>query len=132
MPDKQKLPEATSWPEWVVAALGGILIIATIGYMLLFSTTHHATPPDIIITQTRHSTLSHGYLVEFTARNSGNATAANLVVQGSLTTNGKVVEQSETTIDYLPHQAERKGGLIFTRDPEGHEITIRASGYFAP
>lgn len=132
MNNKEKLPEATSWPEWVVAALGAALIVTIIGYMIFFTSAHPPSPPDVTVLQTSKVRVSQGYLVEFVARNEGNSTAANLVVKGVLTDGDRVVEESETTLDYVPQQAERKGGLFFRNDPSMHTVELQAGGYVDP
>jgi uncharacterized protein (TIGR02588 family) len=43
-----------------------------------------------------------------------------------------VVETSQATIDYLPQRSERRGGLFFTRNPEGLDLNLRAEGYSEP
>ncbi|MBM3604943.1 MAG: hypothetical protein FJX25_09340 [Alphaproteobacteria bacterium] len=127
-----KLPEATSRLEWLVAAMGALLILGTIGYMIAHGLRHPEAPPDVTVTQTSGAVLSDGFLVEFSALNEGNATAANVTVSGALIQDGEVVEESETTLDYLPEQAHRTGGLFFTNDPASYEVQLRAEGYIAP
>ncbi|WP_410218036.1 TIGR02588 family protein [Paracoccus sp. (in: a-proteobacteria)] len=132
MDKKSNLPEATSRLEWLVAGLGAMLISSIIGYLIYDGITYPDSPPDVTVSQTSALSRSEGFLVEFTARNSGNTTAANLVVTGSLMDGDKVVEEAEVTLDYLPQQAERKGGLFFRNDPSEHEVTLQAGGYTAP
>lgn len=129
---KPKLPEATSQLEWLFAAMGAVLILGTIGYMIAHGMRHPEAPPDVIVTQTSGAALADGFLVEFSASNRGNATAANVTVSGALIEDGEVVEESETTLDYLPEQAHRTGGLFFTNDPAKYEVRLRAEGYIAP
>ncbi|MFD1913780.1 TIGR02588 family protein [Halodurantibacterium flavum] len=132
MDDKRQLPESTSWLEWAVAGIGAAFIAATLGYLIYFGVTYPSGPPDIIITPTSYRALSDGHLVEFTAQNNGNSTAANLVVKGALMDGGEVVEESEMTLDYLPQKAERTGGLIFENDPSEYQVKLQATGYSAP
>ena len=36
------------------------------------------------------------------------------------------------TLDYLPQDSERRGGLFFTEDPAAYELVLRAQGYAEP
>lgn len=45
---------------------------------------------------------------------------------------GEVVEEGEATVDYVPSSSERRGGLVFTRDPRRHELTLRVKGWAEP
>ncbi|WP_127144570.1 TIGR02588 family protein [Pelagibacterium montanilacus] len=128
----QQRPNPTSILEWAFAGLGMVLVAATIGYMVWYGITHPETPPQISVTPTATSPMPEGYLVEFTARNHGNSTAAGLLVSGRLLDGSEVIEESETTVTYLPQQSERKGGLIFENDPRDHTLRLLANGYEHP
>lgn len=124
--------EATSIWEWVAAALGALLIASAVGYMLYYGLTHPEGPPRIALEQLSVVPTDGGYLVRFRAKNEGNSTAAGLLVGGELKENGSTVEESEATLDYVPQQSEREGGLVFTRDPERYELQLRVKGHAKP
>lgn len=133
MTDKdQTLPEATSRLEWLFAAMGAVLILGTAGYMIAHGMRHPVAPPDIIVTRISGAVVSDGFLVEFSAANRGNATAAAVTVSGTLLQDGEVIEERETTLDYLPDHAHRTGGLFFVNDPARYEVRLRAEGYMTP
>jgi uncharacterized protein (TIGR02588 family) len=71
-------------------------------------------------------------LVEFRALNEGGRTAAGLTIEGELRNGTKVVESSDTTLEYLPSHSERSGGLFFTADPREYQLELRAKGYETP
>ena len=124
--------QATSKWEWVAAALGGLIVSATVGYMTYFGISHPEGPPNPVVEHIGTSAAEHGYLVRFRVHNAGNSTAAGLLIRGELIENGEVQADSEATIDYLPQLSEREGGLFFTQNPEGLELKLSARGYAAP
>jgi uncharacterized protein (TIGR02588 family) len=70
--------------------------------------------------------------MQFSVRNTGDATAAKLNLTVSLIIGKDVVETSETTFDYAPAKSVRHGGAFFVNDPSKHEVRIRAEGYSKP
>jgi uncharacterized protein (TIGR02588 family) len=124
--------ESTSPLEWAIAGLSGLLLAATLAYMVIFAVRAPETPPAVTLSVTSVTTTPGGYLVVFQADNAGGAAAAGLQVSGELRDGETVVETSQMTIDYLPQQSERSGGLFFTRDPEDLTLSLRAEGYSEP
>lgn len=124
--------ESTSPLEWAIAGLSGLLLAATLAYMVVFAISEPETPPAVTLSVETVTTTPGGYLVVFRVDNAGGAAAAGVQVSGELRQGETVVETSEATIDYLPQQSERQGGLFFTRDPEALELTLRAEGYSEP
>jgi uncharacterized protein (TIGR02588 family) len=118
--------------EWVVAFIGLALVAGAIGFMLYQAITANNSPPNITVRVDSIVLTSDGYLVTFHVFNSGELTAAELVVEGELKLNGERVESSTATIDYVPSLSERRGGLHFTRDPQQFELHLRAQGYEHP
>lgn len=118
--------------EWVVAALGLVLVTGMLGFLIVQAITRRATPPDIHVQPVSIHTISHGYLVEIRVRNQGNTTAAELSVEGELRSGDKTVETSETTLDYVPARSERRGGLFFTHDPRQFTLQLAPKGYRHP
>ncbi|MGH6916935.1 MAG: TIGR02588 family protein [Geminicoccaceae bacterium] len=118
--------------EWVVAAIGAMLVAGTIGYLVWLATVRDATPPDIRVTAEGVVALQGGWLVQFRAANAGGQAAAQLLVEGELEGPQGRIETSEATIDYLPPRSEREGGLFFSQDPRQHELRLRAKGFVEP
>jgi uncharacterized protein (TIGR02588 family) len=118
--------------EWLMAIVGLILVVGSIGYLLYQAVKGDAMPPDISFEVTLISPISNGYLVNFRAMNQGDVTAKGLMVEGQLTDAGQEIETSETSLDYMPSHSEREGGLFFTQDPRQFELQLRAVGYEQP
>ncbi len=127
-----KQREGTSPLEWAVAALGGALLALGIGYMLYNAVAHPSGIPRItveVVSIEHDGTYHH---VGFVARNAGQATAAEVAIRGELRQDGATVEESETVLDFLPQQSERRGTLLFSSDPAASELTVRPLGFREP
>jgi uncharacterized protein (TIGR02588 family) len=118
--------------EWVVAAFGLMLVLATLVFLVFQALHREETPPDVIVQVGSISPAAAGYLVQFRAINHGGQAAEGLVVRGELRGDGNIIETSETRIDYVPADSERRGGLYFRIDPRQVQLEIRALGYEYP
>lgn len=116
----------------VLAALGAFFVIASFGLMLRESlmTGKRVAQLSIAIDEILPST--HGHFVSLVIENRGNATAAAVVVQGTLTRTGKAVETSQLTVDYVAAGSRRDIALFFTNDPRLGDLAVRPLGYVEP
>jgi uncharacterized protein (TIGR02588 family) len=124
--------EGTSTLEWIVAGLGALLLTATIGYLVFQGVTQQDGPPSISFETGPVERTGSGYVVTFVARNEGHSTASALEISGRLVQGETVLEESRATIDHLPEQSARRGGLFFSRDPASFEFRLSAEGYSSP
>lgn len=122
----------TSRWEWVAAAVGTVLVLGTVGLLLHEAFTGSDSPPAVTVHVDGILPLENGYLVRIRAENSGGETAAGLTVEGELKSDTGSVEKSDVTIDYVPANGKRLGGLFFQEDPRRHELTVRPKGYDRP
>lgn len=123
---------AASPGEWVVAALGLLIIASTVGFLLYQALARPEVPPAIVLHADEVAEFAGGYRVGFTARNIGTGTAANVTVEGRLLSGTETVETSQATLGYVPGSSSERGGLFFTRDPRDHQLELRALGYEEP
>ncbi|HEV7436558.1 MAG TPA: TIGR02588 family protein [Pseudorhizobium sp.] len=134
--DKNKDPEASqqSTPaiEWAVAALGAILLVAMLGYMVFFGLSRPESPPQILVTYGDARQEPGGYALEFTASNKGGSTASQALIKGVLKRGSETVEEAEVTIDYIPQTSDRKGTLTFKQDPSHFELKVGVAGFADP
>ena len=128
---KKELPEPPAL-EWLTAAIGFVLVAGAIGFMIYEAAAKKDSPPNISVRIDSINPTSGGFLVNFSVKNSGAMTASALTVEGELKKDGASVETSSATIDYAPSNSERRGGLIFTKNPTDFDFTIRATGYEEP
>ena len=127
--DNQGRPKVTPVWEWIIAAVGLILVVVAIGTTVYRAMTEESTPPKLEVVIDSISPNGDGYLVRFTVKNTGNQTAAAVAVEG------KLKDESETgtaTLTYVPSNSERRGGLFFTKNPQQFDLQIRVTGYEEP
>lgn len=118
--------------EWVIACVGLALVVAALGLLLHNAIWGEASPPVIPVRVTSVVPVQNGYLVRFEAVNQGGSTAEGVIIQGELRRGSEQVESSHTTMDYLPPNSKKSGGLFFTQDPRQFDFQARALGYEAP
>lgn len=122
--------DTSAW-QWGVAALGFLLVCATLGLLLYEAFAGDRSPPDIVVEAVRITPRATGYLVEFRAENHGGSTASAVTVDAVLDGGGSA-EQSHVTLDFVPSHSSRGGGLMFRSDPRAARLTLRATGYQRP
>lgn len=125
-------PQSTSPAEWVVAAIGAVVIVVTVGALIYFQVASGSPEPTISITGQKVEHTRGGYLVTFRVRNEGHTTAAHLHVRGELVDGKTTLETDEVTFDYVPAFSSRSGGVFFTHDPAKAELRLRATSFVEP
>ena len=131
----QGQPKETPVWEWIIAAVGFILVVAALGTTLYRAVIEESTPPILEISVEAIVPTANGYLVNFSVKNNGNQTAAGLTVEGELKTDAEGAESVETssaTLAYAPANSRREGGLFFSKNPNEYKLEIRAKGYEKP
>jgi uncharacterized protein (TIGR02588 family) len=118
--------------EWIVAAIGVLIVAGVLGFLLYEALGGNRLPPDVRLSIDSVARSGSGYLVTMTATNEGGLTAEGVIIEGQLEDRGRALERSQTTIEYLPSRSRKKAGLFFTRDPARFELVVRALGYEEP
>jgi uncharacterized protein (TIGR02588 family) len=120
------------WLETIAAFIGAVLALSTIG-IIVWDGVRDQGRPALISLRTGPVHQHEGrFVVEVVARNSGDTTAAELLVEGALKSWTETVETSEVTFDYVPSRSSRTGALYFTEDPRRYDLQLRAVGYRDP
>lgn len=125
--DTSQIPLA----EWIVSAIGLLLVGATVGYLVYSALTLEDSPPDIQVEILSVQPLRHGYLAKFRATNHGGQPANEVTIVGEHG-EGPEREESQAVVDFLPAGSEKGGGLFFSRQPAPEGVTVRATGYQEP
>jgi uncharacterized protein (TIGR02588 family) len=89
-------------------------------------------PPVITVEVENVAQVEDGYRVLFRARNIAGEAAAQVEIEGKISTAGADAETSRVVLDYIPGHSTRQGGLFFTRDPRSGALTVRATGFADP
>jgi uncharacterized protein (TIGR02588 family) len=125
-------PRAVPLLEWLVAAIGALLVAGTIGYLSWQALSRDQTSPDVRIVSEPPLALQGGWLVRFRAINHGGEPVAELLVEGELRDSRGSIETAQAILDFLAPGSEAAGGLFFSRDPGELELRLRAKGYARP
>ncbi len=125
-------PKQTPVWEWIIAAVGLILVVAALGTTLYRAVTEESTPPILEISVEAIQPNANGYLVKFRVKNTGNQTASGLTIEGELKRGEESAETSSATLAYAPANSQREGGLFFSKNPNEYKLEIRAKGYEKP
>jgi uncharacterized protein (TIGR02588 family) len=130
----QKQQEENAIPvwEWIVAAIGLVLVASVIGLLLYEAIAGSRLPPDVKLSVDSVVQSRNGFLAKITAVNEGGITAEGVDIEGELKRGTETIERSRTTIDYLPPRSEKKAGLFFTHDPRQLDLQVRSFGYEEP
>ena len=118
--------------EWIVGGIGFLMVAAVIGFLAHQALEGDPTAPDIRLSVTAVRATTDGYLVNVAVTNHGSSTAQGVILEGVLRSGAEPVEQSQTTIEYLPPRSEKQAGLFFTRDPRQFKFEVRPLGYEEP
>ena len=126
---RERPPEPLA--EWVVGALGAVLLLASFAVIVWEAATSDRSPPqvELRVLATRASGGMH--LVEVRATNHGGTTAAGLEIEGELQAGGKV-ERSRAQLQFLPAHSHADVGLFFRGDPRSGRLMVRPLGYSDP
>lgn len=124
--------ERISALEWLIAALGLLLVLGTTGYLVADALVAEPSPPRIVVHADSVAALGpSGWLVRFTARNHGRETVGEVGIVGELRVGADTLT-ARATLDYLPGRSERRGGLLFPADPRLGALRLRAEGFREP
>lgn len=129
---RRKRTAGTSTLEWIIASISFLVVAATIVFLLDEATDGQDSFPLIEIRTESVTPYEWGYIVELAVHNSGGATAAQLLVEGTLLDGDSAIQTSTVTLDYLPARSLRRAALIFTHDPNRYELRLRPSGFAYP
>ncbi|EHS51598.1 Conserved hypothetical protein CHP02588 [Rhizobium sp. PDO1-076] len=120
------------WIEWLTGAVSSLLILAIIGWVSYEAVNGTDTPAELRVDIASIEKTGAGWRVLFDLSNSGEATAAAVEVRGTVTDRGRFVEEAAVIFDYVAARSIAHGALIFTQDPAGRDLNIRAVGFNEP
>ncbi|WP_158580001.1 TIGR02588 family protein [Geodermatophilus marinus] len=122
----------TSPGEYVVGALGLVLVLGLLAFLLWDGLVEREGGPRLAVVVTGVSPAPTGFSVGYEVRNSGGETAEQVEVSGELTREGSVVDEATATVDYVAPGSRRQGALLFGEDPRDGELRVAVDGYVLP
>src|SRR5688572_11459305 len=121
-----------NWLEWVVFALGLLIVASTLGYLVYAGASMGDKPPSIEVrlgTPERHDL---NFLVPVTVINHGDQTAEGVRIEVVMESGGEDKARGELDIAFLPRHATREGWVTFDQDPRTAQLKARVLGYQKP
>lgn len=131
---KKAAPQATPFWEKVVGAVGLLIVLGVVGF-LLYEALQPQTAAEIVTEVKGVTPQAGGYLVDFVASNQGRQTAASVTIEGALydpAQGDEPVETAEITFDYIPDQSDRSGSFVFEHDPRQYAVRLQVKGFMDP
>ena len=123
-------PRVPLW-EWVAAAVATAMVIGMV-VTLFVAGRQEQTPPQFAVAIESVAASGPDFLVQFSIRNDGHKTAAQVIVEGQLEGGEGTRETSSVTLDYVPGGSIRHGGVLFRHDPRSGHLTLRPLGFREP
>lgn len=130
--DRQGTAQPVPAMEWVLSAVGAILVCVMIASTLYHGIRSTSAYPELSVAVDHVETTQSGYLVVFRAQNTGDVTAAQVTVEGQLIRDGLTIETISVILDFVPAQSGSRGGMLFENDPSDFELQLRAVSYTDP
>ncbi|WP_457089320.1 TIGR02588 family protein [Microvirga sp. P5_D2] len=127
-----EIAQHTPLLEWIASGIGLLLVVCMLGFIGWQALDDPRSPPAITVEASDVSSVPGGYRVIFQARNAGGAAAAQVRIDGVVSTGNQGPETSSVILDYIPGHSAREGGLFFTQDPRTGNLALRASGFAKP
>ena len=118
--------------EWILGAIGALLFLAAIAYLTIEGLRGEDRPAQIIFTVDEVLPAGNGFLVRYSAHNQGTQTLAELHLKAEIVAGTTVMDEAQSTLDFLPGQSSRSGGFYLREDPSRYRLEIRAEGFRKP
>lgn len=120
-----------NWLEWVVFAVGLVLVLSVLGYLIYSGASMGDQPPEIEVRLGTPEQRQFNFIVPVTVVNHGDETAASLRIEVVMEGNGEQA-RGELDIPFLPRHAKREGWVTFDQDPRTSKLKARVLGYQKP
>jgi uncharacterized protein (TIGR02588 family) len=127
-----QLAPQVPWLEWAASGISLLLVLGVLGVIGWQAFEGAAAPPAITVAVETVAAVEGGHRVLFQARNTADKAAAQVEIEGTVSTAGSAPETSRVVLDYIAGHSARQGGLFFTHDPRSGTLALRATGYADP
>jgi uncharacterized protein (TIGR02588 family) len=102
--------------EWSVFAVGLLLVLATLGFLVRESLVGEGSPPEIVARLGTPRPAAGGFMVPVEVTNLGQGTAEDIRVTVLLERRGPERDEADLDIAYLPRDSRRSGWVTFPGD----------------
>lgn len=118
--------------EAIAGTIGAVLTIATLGVLIYDGIAGDGGPPEIVVEPGDTRVVDGRHVVDVEVRNTGDETAAAVVIEGVLRRGDAIIEIRELQLDYVSPRTEHHGGLVFAHDPAQHVLELHAKSWATP
>jgi uncharacterized protein (TIGR02588 family) len=118
--------------EWAVFAVGLVLVLATLGFLVRESIVGTGGPPEVVARLGEARPSASGYLIPVEVANIGQSTAEDVLVPIFLELPGGKQEEAELNIAFLPRDSKRDGWVSFRGDPRRGTLRLGAIAFEVP
>jgi uncharacterized protein (TIGR02588 family) len=118
--------------EWAVFAVGLVLVLATLGFLVRESIVGAGGPPEVVARLGEARPSAGGYLIPVEVANIGQSTAEDVLVPIFLELPGGKREEAELNIAFLPRDSKRDGWVSFRDDPRRGKLSLGAIAFEVP
>jgi uncharacterized protein (TIGR02588 family) len=118
--------------EWTVFAVGLVLVLATLGFLVRESIVGAGGPPEVVARLGEVRPSEGGYLVPVEVVNIGQTTAEDVLVPIYLDLPDGRREEAELNIAFLPRDSKRDGWVSFRDDPRRGRLSLGALAFEVP
>ena len=121
-----------NWLEWTVFAIGLVLVLATLGFLVRESIVAAGGPPKVVARLGEARPSEGGYLIPVEVANIGQTTAEDVLVPIYLDLPDGRREEAELNIAFLPRDSKRDGWVSFRDDPRRGTLSLGAVAFEVP
>lgn len=121
-----------NWLEWVVFAVGLILVASTLGYLIYAGASMGDDPPRLEVRLGIPEQRQFNFIVPVAVVNHGDETAEGVRIEVVLEKGGEEKARGELDVAFLPRHATREGWVTFEQDPRTAQLKARVLGYQKP
>ena len=121
-----------NWLEWIVFAVGLILVSYTLGHLIFAGASMGSEPPSIEVRLGTPEQRQFNFVVPVKVINHGDETAEGVSIEVVMEAGGEEKERGELDVAFLPRHATREGWVTFEQDPRAARLKARVLGYQKP
>ena len=118
--------------EWTVFAIGLVLVLATLGFLVRESIVGEGGPPEVVARLGEARPSEGGHLIPVEVANVGQTTAEDVLVPIFLDLPDGSREEAELNIAFLPRDSKRNGWVSFRDDPRRGRLSLGAIAFEVP
>lgn len=121
-----------NWLEWMVFAIGLVMIAFTLGYLGYAGATSGEQPPVLEVRLGTPEGYGSHFLVPVTVINHGDETAAGVHVEVVMESGSEEKARGQLEIAFVPRRSTRQGWVTFDQDPRTSHLKARVLGFEKP